>query len=184
LLTHHFFEIAMHRFSILPALVLVAAYGCAPQTQEPTADGTPYVLAASQVEAGRYLIVVAGCNDCHTDGYLQSEGQIPEADWLAGSGLGWRGPWGTTYPSNLRLTAQTLTEEQWVQTLHTRKALPPMPWMNVNQMSAQDASAIYQYIRSLGATGEPAPMAVPLDQEPLTPYLLLEPQNLPPPPSN
>jgi len=26
------------------------------------------------------------------------------AEWLLGSAIGWRGPWGTTYPPNLRLT--------------------------------------------------------------------------------
>ena len=26
----------------------------------------------------------------------------------------WRGPWGTTYPVNLRLYMQTISEKEWV----------------------------------------------------------------------
>lgn len=44
-------------------------------------------------------------------------------------------------------------EDDWVDMLHTRTAMPPMPWMNVNKMSDQDARAIYQYLDSLGPKG-------------------------------
>jgi len=131
--------------------------GCEPKTQkeeEPNKEMEPHVMSANQIEAGRYLAIVAGCNDCHTEGYLQSEGNIPEEDWFAGSSLGWQGPWGTTYPSNLRLAVQDYTEEDWVMIIHEREDLPPMPWMNVNQMSERDAKAIYHYIKSLGPKGD------------------------------
>lgn len=78
---------------------------------EPSSE--PYIHAQDQVQAGRYLIVVAGCNDCHTEGYLFNGGTTPESEWLTGTSLGWRGPWGTTYPGNLRLRVQELTEDQW-----------------------------------------------------------------------
>jgi mono/diheme cytochrome c family protein len=156
---------------------VVALAGCQRASSPEIAQAvtTPHIVASNPVEAGRYLAIVGGCNDCHTEGYLQNEGKIPEADWLAGSALGWRGPWGTTYPPNLRLRVQEITEDAWVTTLHTRTAMPPMPWMNVNQMAEEDARALYQYIRSLGAKGEPMPAAVPPDQEPTTPYLSLAP---------
>ena len=32
----------------------------------------------SLVARGRYLLKTSGCNDCHTHGYLQPEGNIPE----------------------------------------------------------------------------------------------------------
>jgi hypothetical protein len=127
------------------------------------------------VEAGRYLVIVGGCNDCHTEHYLQTEGDVPEDLWLTGSALGWRGPWGTTYPPNLRLTASELSEDEWVALLRDRKALPPMPWMNVNQMSEIDSRNLHRYLRSLGVAGERAPAALPPDQEPATPYLSLMP---------
>jgi len=163
-------------FFISSLLILI---GCQSNSQDEV-NTEPYVIAKSQIEAGRYLITVAGCNDCHTEGYLQTEGNIPEEDWLAGSMLGWQGPWGTTYPYNLRLRVHEITEDEWVSTLHTRKALPPMPWMNVNKMSEKDARAAYVYIKSLGAKGEKVPSPVPPGVEPKTPYLSLEPKNLPP----
>ena len=29
--------------------------------------------------------------------------------------VGFQGPWGTSYPANLRLTVQSMTETQWVR---------------------------------------------------------------------
>lgn len=135
----------------------------------------PHVVASSVVEAGRYLVIVAGCNDCHTEGYMAMGDAVPEETWLSGSRLGWRGPWGTTYPSNLRLLAQELSEEEWVTMLQTRKALPPHPWVNTNKLSVPDAGAMYEYIRSMGPAGEPVPTAVPPDREPTTAYLSMIP---------
>jgi len=155
---------------------------CEPKTlneEEQKKEMEPHVMAANQIEAGRYLTIVAGCNDCHTEGYLQSEGNIPEEDWLAGSSLGWQGPWGTTYPSNLRLAVQDYTEEDWVMIIYEREDLPPMPWNNINQMSERDAKAIYHYIKSLGPKGDYTPDALDPDVEPETPYISLMPLNLP-----
>ena len=145
----------------------------------PAAARAAFVQASSPVEAGRYIAVVAGCNDCHTPGWDVTGGQIPERDWLIVTQLGWQGPWGTTYPRNLRLLVQNTTEDAFVETLHTRKALPPMPWMNVNRMSEQDARALYRFIHSLGPGGEPSPETVPPGQTPKTPYIVVAPPNMP-----
>jgi mono/diheme cytochrome c family protein len=118
---------------------------------------------------------MGGCNDCHTDGYLHSEGDVPEDQWLTGLPIGFRGPWGTTYGTNLRLLVQEIAEDAWVEILLTGKSPPPMPWMNSNQLAEEDAQALYQYIKSLGPAGEPMPNSVPPDQEPVTPYMLLSP---------
>jgi hypothetical protein len=42
------------------------------------------------VEHGQQVSITHGCHDCHTAGYLESEGKLD--------------PWGTTYALNLRLT--------------------------------------------------------------------------------
>lgn len=131
---------------------------------------SPAMSESDQIDRGRYLVTIAGCNDCHTPGYLLNDGQVPETQWLLGDSFGWRGPWGTTYPSNLRLVADALTEAQWVAMAKVLKARPPMPWFNLNQMKEDDMKAIYQYIRHLGAAGEPAPAYIPPDQEPPPPY--------------
>ncbi len=165
----------------LPLCLMCTVWvGCESEAPAPApSSAEPHVVANTPVEAGRYLVIIGGCNDCHTEGFLQTEGDVPEEEWLAGSAMGWRGPWGTTYAKNLRLRVQEITEDQWVSMLHTRTALPPMPWMNINQMSEADARALYQYIKSLGPKGDAMPTVVPPDQEPTTPYLSLEPQNLP-----
>ena len=127
------------------------------------------------VDRGRYLVVIAGCNDCHTPGYLLSEGKTPERLWLTGDSFGWRGPWGTTYPPNLRNLVQTLTEDQWLSLGKNLKARPPMPWFNLNVMKDEDLSAIYQFIRHLGPGGQAAPAYLPPDKEPNGPYALFPP---------
>src|SRR5438270_13522633 len=59
---------------------------------------------SDQISRGRYLLTVGNCNDCHTAEFAPKDGKVPEKDWLMGSGpLGFHGPWGTTYPTNLRI---------------------------------------------------------------------------------
>lgn len=139
----------------------------------------PHIAADRPVEAGRYYVTVAGCNDCHTKGYLQKQGEVPEEDWLTGNPIGWRGPWGTTYASNLRLYADTISADQFVKALHTRSAMPPMPWYNVNELSERDARAIYAYLEHLGPKGKAMPENVPPGQEPQTPYVVMAPPQMP-----
>ncbi len=127
---------------------------------------------SSMLAKGRYLVKVAGCNDCHTRGYKEAEGKIPEAQWLTGDSFGWRGPWGTTYAANLRLTLGNLTEEQWLIYAKSLRTRPPMPWFNLNIMEDVDLQAIYQFIQSLGPAGQPAPEFVPPDREPQPPFAL------------
>jgi hypothetical protein len=100
----------------LGAAALLA--GCQPAVEPAvtpdTTDG-PRVVAASDIEAGRYLVLVGGCNDCHTPQYAMTNGaQPPEAEWLRGSTEGHTGPWGTTYGKNLRMTVGRMGEDQWV----------------------------------------------------------------------
>jgi mono/diheme cytochrome c family protein len=122
------------------------------------------------IERGKYLVQVSGCNDCHTPGYLMSEGKTPEKDWLKGDTFGWHGPWGTTYPPNLRLFVKDLSEAQWIHEAKTLKRRPPMPWFNLNIMSDDDLRAMYHFIKSLGDPGLPAPAYIPPDKQPPMPY--------------
>ncbi len=168
--------VSLRRFRsvVLTGCAAAVAVACQPQAGS-NADGGVHLTGGTVVEQGRYLAITAGCNDCHTDGYLATEGDVPETEWLLGTQVGWRGPWGTTYPPNLRLTVQDLTEAEWVTMMRTRKALPPMPWMNINQLVEADTRSLYAYIQSLGPAGDRMPTALPPDQEPTTPYLSLFP---------
>ena len=85
------------------------AFGLAP-VSESMAD-------EASVERGFKVSIVGGCHDCHTEGYRESEGKIDPEKALKGSKVGWRGPWGTTYASNLRRVAQRLSED----------GFPPVP---------------------------------------------------------
>ena len=78
--------------------------------------------------------------------------------------LGWRGPWGTTYPANLRITLSRMSEEDWVRLARKAQYRPPMPWFALRDMSEQDLRAFHRFVRSLGPAGEPAPAYVPPGQ--------------------
>ena len=128
----------------------------------------------ARVARGKYLVTISGCNDCHTAGYLENGGAVPESQWLAGSTVGYQGPWGTTYAANLRQVVARQTEAQWVQ--HARKErLPPMPWFNVAKMTDEDLKAVYAFIRSLGDTGQPVPAYVAPGGKVSTPYFVFVP---------
>jgi mono/diheme cytochrome c family protein len=129
------------------------------------------LASATELARGKYLVVIGGCNDCHTPGYAPTNGKVPEKDWLIGDRLGWRGPWGTTYAANLRQYMQDLTEAQWVTKAKALETRPPMPWANVRAMTTQDLRAMYRYIRHLGPGGDPAPAYLPPDKEPPPPYV-------------
>ena len=123
------------------------------------------------IQRGRYLVQTAGCNDCHTPGYAAAEGRVDEKLWLTGDSVGWSGPWGTTYASNLRLYMADRSEAAWLQTARSFKPRPPMPWFNVHAMSARDLRALYRYVKALGPAGEPAPAHVPPGQKPKGPAI-------------
>lgn len=164
-------------------LLLFSACGSPEAMGEAGGDGAdttmaaaPHIEASSPVEAGAYLVQIAGCNDCHTAGWLEEAGKVPREGWLKGWPVGFRGPWGTTYASNLRLTAQGMTEDEWVRMLGGEQMKPPMPWFNLHRMSEPDRRAIYRFIESLGPAGDSVPASLPPGQEPKTPYIPFTPR--------
>jgi len=46
-----------------------------------------------------------------------------------------------------------------------------MPWWALHETDAEDLRAMYQFIKSLGPPGEPAPAPLPADREPAPPYM-------------
>lgn len=123
------------------------------------------------LERGKYVVAIAGCNDCHTPGYGETGGKVPVQQWLTGGKLGFHGPWGTTYSPNLRLLLQARSEAEWVEQAKTLQTRPPMPWWALNAMTDTDLRAVYQFIRSLGPAGEPAPDYLPPGVAPATPHI-------------
>jgi len=148
--------------------------GIAPADAETAQAPSPVIHHADDAQLlarGEYMVRIAGCNDCHTPGYAETGGEVPKAQWLVGTPLGWNGPWGTTYPANLRLKLQDMDEAAWLAysgSLHTR---PPMPDFAIRTMAEDDRRAIYRFVRSLGPAGQPAPAYLPPGATPQPPYV-------------
>lgn len=153
--------------------ILAAAIAALPALPAMAEDAGP------SVERGHNVAIVSGCHDCHTAGYMESGGKLDPATALAGAAIGFPGPWGTTYPSNLRLVAAERDEDGFAQHLRTLKTRPPMPYFNLNAMPETDMRSLYRYIRSLGEPGGMAPAAVPPGEEPTTPYIVFAPPTMP-----
>lgn len=165
-----------------PCLLALAATLALPACQAPEAPVKAVASAPSDSDLlarGDYLVRTAGCNDCHTPGYAEAQGNIDKAQWLIGSPLGFKGPWGTTYAVNLRLTLADMDETQWLDFSSKLKTRPIMPDFAVRAMTVDDRRAIYRFIKSLGPGGQPAPAYLPPEQTPPLPYWELQ---LPPAP--
>ena len=132
--------------SILTALVLV----CAPFSGSFAADPA--------VERGKYLVNIAGCNDCHTPGYFLGKPDMTR--FLGGSEVGFEIPGlGVFHGPNLTpdketgiggwTDAQVLTALQKGSTPDGRVLAPIMPWHAFANLTSQDAQAIVAFLRSI-----------------------------------
>jgi len=162
----------MHCLAIIPrivvlstALIVLNTAHAAPKQQQ-------------SLESGSYLLVVGGCNDCHSPGYAESGGTLDTTQWLMGSNIGFNGPWGTTYPGNLRNLVASISEQEWLQQARTPMR-PPMPSPSLMIMSDDDLSAMYRFIQGLGPAGVSAPDYVPPGQPVSTAVINFVPVNLP-----
>jgi mono/diheme cytochrome c family protein len=123
---------------------------------------------ARLVERGRHLALVTGCNDCHTPGGMFGAPDGQRA--LSGSELGWRGPWGVSYPRNLTPDTETgianWSADQIVTAIRTGQRpngttiAPPMPWPSYAALSDEEAYAIAAYVKSLPPVYHRAPVAI------------------------
>jgi mono/diheme cytochrome c family protein len=148
-------------------------------TDKASPPAKPVAAASANplVARGQYLARVSGCHDCHTEGYGETNGVVPAERWLTGSSVGFKGPWGVSYPTNLRLSLQGMSESQWLVFARVPRR-PPMPWFNLRDMSDDDLRALYHFIRALGPNGEHRPAPVAPGAPVNTPYIVFEPQNL------
>ncbi len=92
-------------------------------------------------------------------------GNIDEKAWLTGDKVGCAGPWGTTYPSNLRLMLAKMTEDEWVRTAEDAQYPPADALVRAaRDMAESDLRALHRYVRHLGPAGEAAPAFLPPGQ--------------------
>ncbi|HCU53917.1 MAG TPA: cytochrome C [Gammaproteobacteria bacterium] len=158
--------------------ILIISLLCSLVSLSATAQATDSRSGNATLERGRALTVLGGCHDCHTPGYPEAAGKVPKAEWLTGNAVGFQGPWGTSYPVNLRLYVQGKTEKEWIARVR-QPMRPPMPWFNLRDSSDADLIAMYRYMRSLGAAGQPAPPPAAPGVAVSTPYFEFVPKNLP-----
>jgi mono/diheme cytochrome c family protein len=102
---------------------------------------------AEQLARGKYLVTVAGCNDCHTPWHLGPNGPEPdmsrmlsghpssislppspkvESPWnmvAAATNTAWSGPWGVSFTANLTPDRETglgkWTQRNFIDTIRT-----------------------------------------------------------------
>jgi mono/diheme cytochrome c family protein len=127
------------------------------QRQSETGATLQTTAAMTPVQRGDYLATIMGCHDCHTPGAFYGAPNFKRI--LAGSEIGWQGPWGVSYASNLTPDPGTgigsYTDAEIERALRSgvRKngspMMPPMPWPNIARLSPEDMAALIAYLRSI-----------------------------------
>jgi hypothetical protein len=167
-------------------------------TSDKTKNQKNYDGFPSQVEYGKHLVAVIGCNDCHTPKRMTAMGPVPDTTLLLSGhpanmpfpevnlkeieskGLAvtsdltaWAGPWGISYADNLTPAAtgvgswteaeffRAMREGRWKGQEESRQILPPMPWQDFRNMTNDELSAIFAYLKSIKPVENIVPPAAP-----------------------
>jgi hypothetical protein len=160
----------LHKLIVLLVVMLAMLTGCV----ESSKTLTTYEAQRQQslvIERGRHVIKIMGCNDCHTQDYMIKRSKTPEEDWLVGNTLGFRGTYGTSYPTNLRLLLNNMTEDEWLVLAKQMRKNSPMAWVMLPTTVDQDLRAIYKFIKYLGPKGTPALSSLEAGVIPTTHYV-------------
>jgi mono/diheme cytochrome c family protein len=111
---------------IRPTIVLTALFAATLPQISAASDAPIKAAAAEKLSRGKYLVTIAGCNDCHTPLKMGANGpepdmtrmlsghpeqlvmppapKLPDGPWLvtaAGTNTAWSGPWGVSFTANL-----------------------------------------------------------------------------------
>jgi mono/diheme cytochrome c family protein len=139
------------RASAAIAIAVIAAAGAALVL-------LPRAQAETQTDRGKYLVVVASCNDCHTPGFFL--GKPDMAKYLGGSDVGFEIPGlGVFAGRNITPDKETgignWTDEQIAAAITTgkrpdgRELAPIMPYHAFSYMTKEDVAAIVAFLRSV-----------------------------------
>jgi mono/diheme cytochrome c family protein len=152
--------------------------------------------ADPQVDRGKYLVTIEGCNDCHTPG---GNFNPDMTRMLGGSDIGFGFPGqGVFVARNLTPDMETglggWTTDQIVTAMTTgvrpdgRVLSPWMPWKGISALTSADAQAIVAYLKSIPAVKHPIPGPFGPDEKPTVPVFTVIPPDIyaslpkPPPP--
>jgi mono/diheme cytochrome c family protein len=133
--------------------------------------------ADPQVERGKYLVNIAGCNDCHTPGYFLGSPDMKR--FLGGSDVGFEiSGLGVFVGPNLTpdketglgnwTTAQIVTALQKGVRPDGRHLAPIMPWQAFADLTPADALAIVAYLKSLPPVSNKVPGPFSPTEKPTT----------------
>lgn len=153
--------------------------------------------ASTRIERGEYLVTISGCNDCHSPKIMSDKGPVPDPalllsghpenlplpgadtatsnNWILfhWNGTAAKGPWGTSFASNLTPDATGLgnwTEEQFFNVMRKgwykgieggRMLLPLMPWQGFSHMTDEDLRSVFAYLKSIPPVKNNVPQALP-----------------------
>ena len=120
----------------------------------------PRAHADSQIERGKYLVVLASCNDCHTPGFFL--GNPDMSKYLGGSDVAFELPGlGAFAGRNITPDKETgignWTAEQIAAAITTgkrpdgRELAPIMPYHAFSYMTKEDVAAIVAFLQSIPA---------------------------------
>lgn len=118
----------------------------------------PRAHAETPAERGHYLVVIAGCNDCHTPGFFF--GKPDSQKYLGGSDVGFEIPGlGVFNGRNITPDKETgigaWTDEQIATAITTgkrpdgRQLAPIMNYPAFVHMTKEDVAAVVAYLRSI-----------------------------------
>ena len=159
-----------HKLITLLVVMLTVTVGCVESSKKLSGIEVKRQQSLA-IERGRHVIKTMGCNSCHTPDYMIKRSSIPEEDWLVGSTLGFRGLYGTAYPTNLRLLLNNMTEDEWLVLAKRMRKDSPMAWVMLPKTVDQDLRAIYKFVKHLGPKGTPAPSRLAAGVMPTTQYV-------------
>ena len=167
------------------AALALAATTPAP-TAKPPATKTSSADKTKRIARGKYLVMVCGCNDCHTPGFFAGAPDMSRL--VSGSEFGWQGPWGVTYARNLTPDLETglgyWTEADIMKAIRSgvrpdgTPLLPPMPWQSFANLSDEDAASIADFLMSIPPVSHKVPDKLPPGQTPTGSVIVI-----PPPPA-
>lgn len=136
--------------------------------------------AETQVERGQYLAHIMDCGGCHHTGAFTPQPNLETP--LAGSDIGFEIPgMGVFYPPNLTPDQETglgtWSDAEVITAFTTgvrpdgRQLSPAMPWISYAHITADDATALAAYLRSLAPVKHQVPGPFAASDKPTAPYL-------------
>jgi hypothetical protein len=163
-------------WTLTTALVLASGLTACTSSAPAPADNAAASAATADTSAARgaQLVLLGGCDDCHTPRLPNGERDmtrrfsgVPEGSALPPAmpgvvtmlNLAWRGPWGLSEGRNISPDPQngigTWTAQQFIDTMRTGKdpsghaLMPPMPFPNYGQLPDADLIAIYNFLKTV-----------------------------------